>query len=233
MITCKRLAVLCVICLFGTLSGAARADGPWAINYIENTYTSATVNAYVGGYWHQVGTNLGSFTSNWVGGGSHGGLATGFTAYCADLSNYLVNPGDVKVDTTPTNTVLPISATDWARAVSIVRTYGLGASGQQGAAVQLAVWSVLFGSGTDVTVAGSGNKLFNVIGGAGGASALANTYLSNIVSGNASGGLYLEPIPQSDTQGMMTVVPEASSLALLLPGLLPVAFAIRRRTRRT
>jgi len=191
---------------------------------------------------------------------SNNKLAGPFTVYCIDLDDTQNQTGgppgqQVTVSSiTPTSTVTtpapPVTATELSEASYLINQYGSGATAQDQAALQLAIWGVV-GGDTPGTIDLTSHALNFYVNSAvdGGAVTLADSYLASLgtalnlggINGLGYGTLYeVNPDPtglshNAPGQNLLgDATPEGSTVALFAFGLAPLFgfkwLAARRRT---
>lgn len=156
-----------------------------------------------------------------------GGSAS-FMTYCVDILRALTVPGTFTV--APLSTLFTgVKATN----VNKLLTNTNPATADQSAAVQLAMWEIVFESGPTFNVnAGVNQGAFWMTGGSSGAArTLANSYLANLPSWNVStthtARLLYSPTNQS--QVYLAAVPEPETWAMMVFGFMLVGATLRRR----
>jgi hypothetical protein len=156
------------------------------------------------------------------------GRSASFLTYCVDIFHALTMPG--------TYTVSPLSTLfSGAKATNINKllTNINLATADQSAAVQLAIWEIVFETGPTLNVnAGANHGAFWMTGGSSGAARmLANSYLASLGSWNVStthtARLLYSRTNQS--QVYLAAVPEPGTWAMMIFGFMLVGASVRRR----
>jgi hypothetical protein len=221
--------LLAVAALFA--AQGAQADtlslNDWAVTsgstpafYISAPSEGVSEGAYAGGF-------SGVYTS--------GASSTSFVAYCVDLAQSF-NWGS-PFTVTPASASSVFSAAQYSALDHLYTQYFPATTDKaSSAAFQLAVWAIVSepGSTYSLSSASFSATAYGLAPGTEAAAlATASTWLSTIGSG-ASGGYNLTVLesPTYQDQLIATPIPEPETYAMLLAGLGPLAFAIRRRKRK-
>lgn len=184
------------------------------MHYAGSPFNGGGVRA---GEFKLTGTNL-----------TTGGSAS-FMTYCVDILHALTVPG--------TFTVAPLSTLfSGAKATNINKLLAntSPATADQSAAVQMAMWEIVFETGPTLNVnSGANQGAFWMTGGTSGAArTLANSYLATLSSWNVStthtARLLYSRTNQS--QVYLAAVPEPGTWAMMVFGFMLVGSTLRRRT---
>lgn len=231
-------------------TSSAKAQFTYGTSYAATGSGSVTITTSLsgfssGGYYDQYGTTLATS----IGGAG----ATPFLSYCVDLTHStagytaLDTPALPIVTAFPSGTTVGTDVNGFGRAAWIADTYGIGATGETQAAVQIAVWKAEFETTTHYADLSQGSITFTGDSYGGGALTAATTMLNasltagsgNFAIGKAEWVNYFDS-DGSHAQfqlipvlgGQSNPVPEPSTLAIAGLGALGfVGYSLRRRKR--
>ena len=241
MIKIQKIGTCLAAAILALSVSAANATGT-SVGLWDVTITTPAVNGNVqyNGTWEDAGGVYVTFNTTATDPSQYT-AGTKLTAYCVDITNPIYvpwGPGNVNVElpTSLTGPTPPPTITDsqWGQVSWIYQKYGAGqiVNTDTASAAQIAIWEVLYPTAVfNNYSSGIGTKL-------------------GLITANISGGYYptnydsyyIKRMDNSNGQSLITgtkpssvgtqggaVTPEASSLAMLLPGLLPLGLVLKRR----
>ncbi|MGE3507316.1 MAG: PEP-CTERM sorting domain-containing protein [Vicinamibacterales bacterium] len=168
----------------------------------------------------------GELNWSWMG-AAPSGFTQSFYSYCVDLLNYVQDPQVVTIGTTSALTGSPHAANGGAAAAWLFNTYAsavhAAGSAVQAAALQVAMWEVLYDS---TAILGSGNVILNTTGAI---MSQANAYLAALAGSSYQGSSATVLFTSNGQDQITSRVPEPATVMLLGAGLL-LALSFRRRS---
>ncbi len=155
------------------------------------------------------------------------GYDQNFTAYCVDLDHYLQNFQDVTLESTDYLNPMSLVPAAGPKAAWLYNTYAAAVStALQAAALQLAIWEVLYDANLNLT-----SGTFKVTSANASTISQANTYLSSLLT-NTSEATWFKATSHPNLQNQDLIgprVPEPSAFALLFGAGAAAGLALRRR----
>ena len=228
-------------------AGGLVSGGIYNLSFSDNgSGASVALGGSLPGGLH-VTTTPAAFTMGFTG-TPPAGLGSGFMAFCCDVTHYLGSPLDYQASPmgslyTPTT---PFVAGGMGRAAYLALTYSstgsTAADNDQNAAVQTAIWTVLYNSPASGTAFPLTGGALTVSFGSGGSNAAVQSEAETLLAdpnllGNLSGytAWVFEPVDSNGrplpNQAVLGVVPEPSEYALTAgAGLLGFAAWRRRKS---
>jgi hypothetical protein len=223
---------LILLNVFLAWAAKAQAQTVYNMKFDLKPYAPTVQLSY--GSFQNTWAYAGAFSASWVG-DQPTNLPSVFDTYCVDVGHenglsdlYSVTPEAVNAFSSP----------EMQKIAYLYNTYSASASNapDQSAALQIAMWDILSGNGDFDVTTGNGTTEFKINQASNNIITLANSYLSEGISGsidgtwlNATHGGDHNQLYQDMIGPAATLVPEPSALALLLPGLAALGLAKRRK----
>lgn len=228
----SRLAALgAVLVISGT---AAMAQETWNVSYggIGSAFWVSTSNGT-----EDAGGIVITKNSHVAGPVSAVTAPSSFMAYCVDITSAIGVPGgpvNALAWYDPTIPAMQPPSITWAKAGELsylYNQYGWSApqNSSQAAEVQLAMWKILYGAAFTFVNTGvvTNAAVASLVAEAAGKTDHNVYFIKRTPVGNTPGQMFIGGKGQPHEQ----LTPEASSLLLLLPGILPLGLMLRKRSR--